>query len=108
MEKTTEKQENERGPFEFEKKHPDHFPVCFVCRSVIKEGESVYRIKVVGGRYRHSLCARAPSSGSAKSAPITEEEHIKRTREERTVKGSDKKQKTGGHGYTGGTGYKNL
>lgn len=78
---------------------------CFVCEEAFVEGDQVYIAKNHAYVARHTTCARNPSG---KPAPSTEEEHLEHARQKRKVSGSDKRQRTGGHGYSGGDGFKDL
>lgn len=100
---TTDRQPTETN----ERIWPDKSPAqsCFVCKKAFKEGDRVYIIKNNIFIGRHTTCARRIT---AKKSPTTEEEHLEAKRKDRQMVGGAKKQRTGGHGYTGGTGFKTI
>lgn len=102
--KTTEKQETETNLVVWNQNRKA--TRCFVCNEKFVEGNEVYIIKNNSFMARHATCARKKPCRSA--APLTEEEHLEKARRERPMRGSDKRQRTGGHGYTGGDGFKDL
>lgn len=68
-------------------------------------GDKLYIIKNNKYLGRHINCERNQINNEA---PTTENEHLDLNRKNRKTVGGAKKQRTSGHGYTGGTGFKTI
>jgi hypothetical protein len=79
---------------------------CYVCKQPFNEDDNLYVLKSHRFLGRHTTCARNVTG--VLPPPQTEEEYLEQQRRNRRSTGSDKRQRTGGHGYSGGTGFKDL
>ena len=79
---------------------------CFVCKKSLELNDKIYILLNNNCLARHVCCARLPSVRQPQA--VTEEEHIEEARRTRQTIGGAKKQACGGHGYSGGTGFKTI
>lgn len=101
-EKTIERRENETEARQWTPERK--VSKCFCCKKKFVEGDTIYIIKNNAFMGRHTTCARR---AEFKKSPETEEEHLQAARDKRQL-GPDKRQRTAGHGYSGGNGFKGL
>jgi len=78
---------------------------CFICKKSFEIDDKIYLLINNSCLARHTNCARFPS---ATTCVVTEEEHLEEARRNRQPIGGAKKQACGGHGYSGGTGFKTI
>lgn len=97
--RTTEKQPTESGPYV---KADGGKPSCFVCKKRIAVGQLFYRLKT-GYLCRHADCAR-----KLPRAEIPDPDEQIRRSQDRIPKGSAKRRRAAGHGYSGGDGFVDM
>lgn len=100
--KTTERRENETEEIVWTPERKAR--LCFCCKKDFVADDKIFIIKNNSFMARHTTCAR---SVNFKKVSETEEEHLQDARDKRQL-GPDKRQRTAGHGYSGGNGFKAL